>query len=221
MSPDPTLKNGTFSSCRNSTAIYKNPRGSSFSRLFRITVLKTGEEPHMKRKTPLAQQEGLSQQLESRHRFVMSCHSNSNIPSFISTHPFVQQTLRAGTHWLWATGKEWEPWPDLPSPGAWSPSKQMKKGHDLILTQQSRQWASESPSKALSFPQDQTAGREAISILDKNRKNGAFDGLALTHWSTAGGAHQTQALSDLKLCCPQKKRTSVTFLDTTSLRLPL
>lgn len=142
--------------------------------------------------------------------------------SVIHIHPsFVQQTLRAGTHWLWATGKESEPWPDLPSPGAWSPSKQMKKGHDLILTQQSRQWASESPSKALSFPQDQTAGREAISILDKNRKNGAFDGLALTHWSTAGGAHQTQALSDLKLCCPQKKRTSVTFLDTTSLRLPL
>ena len=88
-----------------------------------------------------------------------SCHSNSNIMSFISTHPFVQQTLRAGTHWIWETGKESEPWPDLPSPGAWSPSKQTKKGHDLILTQKSRHWASECPSKALSFPQDPTAGK--------------------------------------------------------------
>ena len=67
VSPDPTLKKGTFSSCRNSTAIYKNQRGSSHSPQFKIMVLKTGEEPPTKRNTP-----SLAQQLESRHRFVSS-----------------------------------------------------------------------------------------------------------------------------------------------------
>ena len=57
VSPDPTLKKGTFSSCRNSTAICKSQSRSSCPPRFKVTVLKTGKEPPTNRNTPsLAQQ---------------------------------------------------------------------------------------------------------------------------------------------------------------------
>lgn len=201
VSPDPTLKKGTFSSCRNSTAIYKNQRRGSQSPRFKITILKTGEEPPTNRNTP-----SLAQQLESKHRFIISHFIQ--IQTFFHSHPpihlsnkhcILAHTVYENLEKNQIPGQTFLPW----GPGAqWT----NKKGHDLILTHTNRHWESEWPSKALSLPQDQTARkREAISILAKSRRNEVFHGPALTHWSTAGRGHQTQALSDRKLCCPQKK----------------
>lgn len=51
VSPDPTLKKGTFSSCRNSTAIYKSQSRSSHSPRFKVTSRQA--RSHLQIETPL------------------------------------------------------------------------------------------------------------------------------------------------------------------------
>lgn len=121
VSPDPTLKKGTFSSCRNSTAIYKNQRRGSQSPRFKITILKTGEEPPTNRNTP-----SLAQQLESKHRFIISHFIQ--IQTFFHSHPPIHLSNTA--YWRTLSMRIWKRIRSLarPSfPGGLGPSEQTRK----------------------------------------------------------------------------------------------
>lgn len=110
MSPDPTLKKGTFSSCRNSTAICKKIRGNTFHHWSEHCPCGTGqvtEEPSADQRT--------------RHH--------------MSTHLSVQGTPRAcsGHQWIQESVKETLPLARLFLPqGLMNKSK---KGCDLRMTQ--------------------------------------------------------------------------------------
>lgn len=143
MSPDPTLKNGTFSSCRNSTAIYKNQR--SLFHLCSETLPSRLARSHIQKGNPLLTPARGTER--SQQRFT-TMWKQSKISfkfkrSFIHSHPSIcPANIVCWPSLATQSGKESEPWPDLlpQGPGAPGPSEQMQTGHDLILTQKTRQW---------------------------------------------------------------------------------
>lgn len=101
----------------------------------------------------LAVREGFSTTWKQSKVISLKSHSNPNILSFIFTHPFVQQSSAGCTGYKNLKKNQ--------TPGQTfllqRPSEQTRKGHDLILTQKTRQWESECLSKTLPFTQNQTA----------------------------------------------------------------
>lgn len=98
-----------------------------------------------------------------------SFHSTSNILPFIVTHPFVQQTLHAGLA-DYRIRKRIGPLARSSSPGAQNPVNTFM-GHDLILTQKTRQWENECPSKVLPFMKDQKAWKRGhFNLCQKWKK---------------------------------------------------
>lgn len=79
-----------------------------FSRLFKITALKTGEEPQRTENPSFYQQERLSQQLENRQRSVINHFIQ--LQTFIHSHPSICPTNTAcWPGWLQNLKKNWTP----------------------------------------------------------------------------------------------------------------
>lgn len=132
-----------------------------FSQLFKITALKTGEEPQRTENPSFYQQERLSQQLENRQRSVINHFIQ--LQTCIHSHPSIfQQTLHAGLadYRIW---KRIGPLARSSSPG----------GQNPVNTS----WPRKPGSKKMNVPQrsyplwrTKKHGKEATSIFVKSGK---------------------------------------------------
>lgn len=136
MSPDPTLKNGTFNSCRNSTAIYKNQRRCSFHGCSKSLPSRQARS-HTEHKTPPFTSKRDSLNNLKTGKDLLSVISFNFKHSFIHSHPSICPTNTA----CWPDyriRKRIGPLARSSSPGAQNPVNTFM-GHDLILTQKTRQ----------------------------------------------------------------------------------
>lgn len=137
MSPDPTLKNGTFSSCRNSTAIYKNQR-----RFFTSVQKHCPQDwrgATYKQEIPSSHlQVGLSapNNMKAVQDFIQIQTSFHSQPPIHVSSKHCMLALAGYSVWKRIRALARSP---SPGPGAPGPSEQMQTGYDLILTQKTRQ----------------------------------------------------------------------------------
>lgn len=109
MSPDPTLKKGTFSSCRNSTAIYKKSEGIPFT-VGQNTVL-------------VLQDRSQRNPVQTREHVTMSAHPSVQGTPGACSQPSMATRIREGNT---ASGLT------VPPPRT---CEQKQKGCDLCMTQ--------------------------------------------------------------------------------------